>query len=173
MSEGTSVVSQREPRIRWQYGLLLSILILIFDQLTKIWIVQQFQLYEVQAITSFFNLTLAHNPGAAFSFLANAGGWQRWFFTVIASLMSIVLLVWLYQLRQGQKFQAVAVSLILGGAIGNLWDRVTLGYVIDFLDFYWNSYHWPAFNVADSAITVGAIMLGFEMIFFKNDIKDH
>ena len=155
------------PPLKWGYALLLSAVIVILDQLTKYWIQQHFQLYEFLAITPFFNLTLAHNTGAAFSFLADAGGWQRWFLAVVAAGMSVFLIVWLRQLRRGQVWQAVALALVLGGAIGNLWDRLAYGYVIDFLDFYWGAYHWPAFNVADSAITVGAIMLMIDLLFLQ------
>jgi signal peptidase II len=116
-------------------------------------------LYETVAVMPYFNLTMAHNHGAAFSFLAQAGGWQRWFFIVLASVISIVLLVWLAKLKPHAKLEAIALSLILGGAIGNVIDRIHYGYVIDFLDVYIGTSHWPAFNVADSAICVGAVLL--------------
>lgn len=102
-----------------------------------------------------FNFTLLHNTGAAFSFLASESGWQRWFFVVLAFFVSIGLSVWLTRLRE-DKWVALAVALILGGAIGNLYDRITLGYVVDFLHFYWGNYHFPAFNIADTAISIGA-----------------
>lgn len=105
-----------------------------------------------------FNFTLMHNTGAAFSFLNDAGGWQRWFFTVVALLVSAVLLVWLHRLPKDNRWLAVALALILGGALGNVYDRMTLGYVVDFIDVYYGTYHWPAFNIADSAISVGALM---------------
>jgi len=106
------------------------------------------------------NLTLMHNTGAAFSFLGNAGGWQRWMFVTIALLVSAGLAWWLRQLPRGHTWLAVAIALILGGALGNAWDRIHLGYVVDFIDVYYgNLPHWPAFNVADSAISVGAVML--------------
>tara|TARA_R110001592_G_scaffold66678_1_gene204830 strand:+ start:6946 stop:7488 length:543 start_codon:yes stop_codon:yes gene_type:complete len=102
-----------------------------------------------------FNFTLLHNTGAAFSFLASESGWQRWFFVALAFFVSVGLAVWLTKLR-GDRWVAIAVTLILGGAIGNLYDRITLGYVVDFLHFYWGSYHFPAFNIADTAISIGA-----------------
>ena len=113
---------------------------------------------EVIRITGFFNLVLAYNSGAAFSFLAGAGGWQRWFFVLIASVATVVIAWLLYRHRDEGLFCA-GLSLILGGAIGNLWDRIAIGHVVDFLDFHAAGWHWPAFNVADSGITVGAALL--------------
>jgi len=100
-----------------------------------------------------------HNEGAAFSFLADAGGWQRWFFSVLAFVISIVLIVWIKRLKTEEKMLAVSLSLILGGAVGNLIDRVRFGYVVDFIDVYYDAMHWPAFNIADSAITIGAVWM--------------
>jgi len=117
----------------------------------------------------FFNFTYVHNYGAAFSFLENAGGWQRWFFTAIAVVVSVVILWWLKQSPRSQKMLPVAFAFILGGALGNVYDRLVHGYVIDFLDFYVNNYHWPAFNIADSAIFIGAALLIIDM--FKNGDK--
>jgi signal peptidase II len=110
-------------------------------------------------VIPFFNLTLLHNTGAAFSFLSEAGGWQRWFFALVALIISAVILLWLKRLPRDKVWLAVALALVLGGALGNVWDRITLGYVIDFLDIYYQGWHWPAFNIADSAISVGAAML--------------
>lgn len=138
--------------------LLLAGLVIVFDQLTKWLMVSWLSLYETVPVIPFFNLTMAHNTGAAFSFLAQAGGWQRWFFVGLAIIISVVLLVWLRKAVEN-KLEATALSLILGGAIGNVIDRVHLGYVIDFLDVYYGSYHWPAFNIADSAIVIGAGLL--------------
>ncbi|HEX7234302.1 MAG TPA: signal peptidase II, partial [Nitrosospira sp.] len=107
---------------------------------------------------SFFNLVLTYNAGAAFSFLSDAAGWQRWFFSSIAGGASIMI-IYLLRRHEADKLFCTALSLILGGAVGNLWDRLTLGHVVDFLDFYIGTYHWPAFNVADSAIFVGAMLL--------------
>jgi len=144
----------------WKW-LWLSGVVLVLDQATKWFMASWLSLYETVAVVPFFNLTMAHNTGAAFSFLANAGGWQRWFFVVLTLVISTVLLVWLKRLPTTAKLEAISLSLILGGAIGNLIDRVNLGYVIDFLDFYnyFGQYHFPAFNVADSAICVGAVLL--------------
>lgn len=126
------------------------------DQASKIAIDKSFQLYEsIAVIPSFFNLTYVHNTGAAFSFLSEAGGWQRWFFAALAIIMSTIMTIWLTRLKEHETLLAIALSLILGGAIGNLIDRLAYGYVIDFLDVYYVTYHWPAFNIADSAITVG------------------
>ncbi len=138
--------------------LLISIVVIVLDQVSKYAITQSFTLGEGVAITSFFNLVLAYNTGAAFSFLANAGGWQKIFFAGIAVVASVVMFYLLRKHHQERLF-SFAISLILGGAVGNLIDRVVLGHVVDFLDFYAAGYHFPAFNVADSAITVGAALL--------------
>jgi signal peptidase II len=120
------------------------------------------QLYQSIPITSFFKLTYVRNTGAAFSFLSDAGGWQRWLFAVLAILISIIIAVWLTRLKKQETLLAVALSLILGGAMGNLIDRLAYGYVIDFLDVYYQTWHWPAFNVADSAITLGVMLMLLE-----------
>lgn len=138
--------------------LLISIVVIVLDQVSKYAITQSFTLGEGVAITSFFNLVLAYNTGAAFSFLANAGGWQKIFFAGIAVVASVVMFYLLRKHHQERLF-SFAISLILGGAVGNLIDRVVLGHVVDFLDFYAAGYHFPAFNVADSAITAGAALL--------------
>jgi signal peptidase II len=116
-------------------------------------------LYQTIEVIPYFNFTLAYNYGAAFSFLADAGGWQRWFFTGLAAIFSAVIFVWITRLKSTAKLEVISLSLILGGAIGNLIDRLIFGYVIDFLDVYYQSYHWPAFNIADSAICIGAVLL--------------
>ena len=138
--------------------LILAALIVLADQLTKIAIEKVFNYGDVRPVTGFFNLVLTYNKGAAFSFLANAGGWQDEFLTFVgigASLFIVYLLA-----RHGtQKLFSLALALILGGAIGNVIDRVTYGHVIDFLDFHWRGWHWPAFNLADSAIVCGAALL--------------
>jgi signal peptidase II len=120
------------------------------------------QLYQSINIMPFVNLTYVHNTGAAFSFLSEAGGWQRWFFAALAIIISIVIAVWLSRLKSHETLLAVSLSLVLGGAIGNLIDRLAYGYVIDFLDVYVPSWHWPAFNVADSAITLGVVLMLLE-----------
>ncbi|NCW41155.1 MAG: lipoprotein signal peptidase, partial [Betaproteobacteria bacterium] len=134
------------------------LLVLVLDQLTKWLIVGQFVLGDSRPITSFFNLVRAHNPGAAFSFLAQAGGWQRWLFTGIG-LAASALMIWMLRAHPGQKLFGFAIACILGGAIGNVIDRLVHGYVVDFLDFHWAGWHFPAFNAADSAITLGAACL--------------
>ena len=136
----------------------IALITLILDQLTKIAVVGAFQLGEALPITSFFNLVRVHNPGAAFSFLADAGGWQRWFFTGLGVAAAGVM-VYLLRMHAGQTLFCLALSLLLGGAIGNVIDRLLYSHVIDFLDFYYGTWHFPAFNVADSAITLGAGLL--------------
>ena len=139
--------------------LWLSLAIIIADQISKTFMVNWLDLYERVPVLSFFNQTLAYNTGAAFSFLAEAGGWQRWFFVLLAIMISAGLIIWMRRLVHNAKREAIALALIIGGAIGNVIDRLIYGYVIDFLDFYYGSYHWPAFNIADSAIFVGAVLL--------------
>ena len=139
--------------------LLLALVVLILDQLTKWWVLSSYQPYEVQPLLPVFNMTLVFNKGAAFSFLSDAGGWQRWFFTGLSSVVSIVLLVWLLRLKSDERLTGLSLALILGGALGNLVDRVRLGQVVDFLDFYWQQWHWPAFNIADSAIFIGVVLM--------------
>ena len=136
----------------------LALIILLADQFTKTLVVGYYQLGDSTRLTSFFNLVRAHNTGAAFSFLAGEGGWQRWFFTTIG-IVAAVAITWLLRAHSGQKLFAFALTCILGGAIGNVIDRVMYGYVVDFLDFYYGSWHFPAFNVADSAISIGAACL--------------
>ena len=136
----------------------LATIILMADQFTKVMILGFYQLGDSTYVTSFFNVVRAHNSGAAFSFLAGASGWQRWFFTVVG-VLAAGLILWLLKSHAGQKLFAFSMACILGGAIGNVIDRVRFGYVVDFLDFHWHGWHFPAFNVADSAITVGAACL--------------
>ncbi len=145
--------------LKW---LWLSALVIFLDQASKQIVVATMHLYQSIALTSFFNLTYVQNTGAAFSFLSDAGGWQRWFFSVLAFVISIVLTVWLYRLKKNETLLAISLALILGGAVGNLIDRVIYGYVIDFLDVYYQSWHWPAFNVADSAISLGVMLMLLE-----------
>jgi len=142
--------------LRW---LLLTLTIVGLDQLSKSWITSALAYGESKAVTGFFNLVHAHNKGAAFSFLSTANGWQHPLFIAIAVTLSVVLIIGLLRTPTGATWQALAIALILGGALGNLWDRVTLGYVIDFLDVYIQQWHWPAFNVADSAICIGVGLL--------------
>jgi signal peptidase II len=146
--------------------LWLSLSIIVCDQITKNLITDWLDYHQSENIFAGLNMTLVYNTGAAFSFLSQAGGWQRWFFIVLTSAVSLALLYWLATLPRQRKWLAVALALVLGGAIGNLWDRVSLGYVIDFIDVYYRHWHWPAFNVADSAICIGAIMLIIDAIWF-------
>jgi signal peptidase II len=139
--------------------LWLSLLVIVLDQVTKVWASTTLVLYQPEAVLPFFNLRLMHNLGAAFSFLATAGGWQRWFLTVLALIISAVIIVWLTHLKHQQRWLACALALILGGALGNVVDRIMYGYVVDFIDIYYQQWHWPAFNLADSAISIGAVML--------------
>jgi signal peptidase II len=138
--------------------LALALLILLADQFTKIWIIGTYQLGDSLPLSSFFNLVRVHNNGAAFSFLAQAGGWQRWFFTGLGTLAAL-LMVWLLKKHAGQNLFGFAIACVLGGAVGNVIDRVLYGYVVDFLDFHYAGIHFPAFNLADSAITLGAACL--------------
>ena len=116
-------------------------------------------------VTSWFDLMLAHNTGAAFSFLASAGGWQRWFLTAVAVAVSVVVVIWLTRLKQSERILGVALGLVLGGGVGNLIDRVSLGYVVDFISWHYNDWYWPAFNIADAAICLGAVLLVWDSFF--------
>ncbi|MCC7278992.1 MAG: lipoprotein signal peptidase [Chromatiaceae bacterium] len=141
---------------RW---LWLSLLVVILDQATK-WLAEALlEPFRPIAIGPLLNLTLMYNEGAAFSFLSNAGGWQRWFFAAFALVMTIALVIWLVRLAKHEGVTAAALALVIGGAIGNLIDRLLTGRVVDFIDFYVGTWHWPAFNVADSAITLGIVLL--------------
>lgn len=148
--------------------LLLSLLIVVLDLWTKQIATESLTLYRPIELTSWLNMTLAHNYGAAFSFLSDAGGWQRWLFTGLASVVTVVLIVWLIRLPMKEKLTAAALSLVIGGAVGNLIDRIVNGYVVDFIDVYYHDSHWPAFNLADSAITCGVILLLIDGIFLSN-----
>jgi signal peptidase II len=136
---------------------VLALLVILLDQFTKGLASSGLDYGQPVRVFWWFNLTLQHNTGAAFSFLNDAGGWQRYFFSGAALVISAVLAVWLCLMQRGQMLLAVSLGLILGGALGNLWDRVTLGYVVDFISVHYENYYFPAFNIADSAITVGAI----------------
>ena len=136
----------------------LALLIVIADQLTKMLILGHYRLGDATFITGFFNIVRAHNTGAAFSCLASAGGWQRWFFTGIG-IAAALFIVWMLKSHSGQKLFSFALACILGGAVGNVIDRILHGYVVDFLDFHYGGWHFPAFNIADSAISIGAVCL--------------
>ncbi len=152
--------------LKW---LLLSLLVVALDLFSKSLASEHLLYHQPLPVFPGFNLTLMHNEGAAFSFLSDAGGWQRWFFTAIAAVVSVVIVGWLLRLKAGQRGLAVALALILGGALGNLWDRLTLGYVVDFIQVYYQQWFWPAFNIADSAIFVGAALLIIDSLFGKHD----
>ncbi len=134
----------------------LALVVIALDQYTKGVASSELQYGQPLRVFSWFNLTLQHNSGAAFSFLSDAGGWQRYFFTAISSAISLGLLLWVYLMPRGQLLLALSLGLILGGALGNLWDRVELGYVVDFISVHYQGRYFPAFNIADSAISVGA-----------------
>ena len=148
----------------------LTVIVIIVDQLSTYQAGQYLVLHEPMAIITGFNLTLMHNTGAAFSFLSQAGGWQRWFFIGLASVIGIGIIVWMIGLPSEKRWLTASLALILGGALGNLWDRVVLGYVVDFIEVYYSDWYWPAFNVADSAITIGAVMLIIDA-FWLDDAK--
>ena len=158
--------ASRFGRLGW---LVLSVLVLVIDQVSKAHFEGALQMYQqIVVIPDYFSWTLAYNTGAAFSFLADGGGWQRWLFALIAVVVSAVLVVWLKRLGRDDTWLAVALALVLGGALGNLYDRIALGHVIDFILVHWqNRWYFPAFNFADSAITVGAIMLALDMFKSK------
>lgn len=147
----------------------ISAVIVILDQLSKHAIEAAFEYGETKVFTSFFNFTLAYNTGAAFSFLADAGGWQRWFFGVIAIVASALLIVWIGRVAAVKVREAFALAFILGGALGNLYDRIVLGHVVDFIVVHYQDNYWPAFNLADSAITLGAAILIIDMLFSKEN----
>ncbi|HEY4732697.1 MAG TPA: signal peptidase II [Gammaproteobacteria bacterium] len=142
--------------LKW---LWISLVVIVFDQLTKQLATDALILHEPVAILPYINLTLVHNAGAAFSFLSDASGWQRWFFIALALVVSVVILFWMRGLPGNAMRTAIPLALILGGALGNVWDRIQYGYVVDFIDVYYDQWHWPAFNVADSSITIGTILL--------------
>jgi signal peptidase II len=153
----------REGSGYWTRWLALSAVVLAADLATKVWVTRAFAPGDVITVTPFFNLVLVYNTGAAFSFLANAGGWQRWFFMVVSAVVSVVI-VWLLSRHHRDRLMACALALVLGGALGNLYDRVTLGKVVDFVQLHAAGYYWPAFNIADSAISVGVVLLVWDSI---------
>lgn len=144
--------------------LIVAVIIIALDQWTKYLASSLLSYGRPVEILPVFNLTLQHNTGAAFSFLADAGGWQRWFFTVISAVVSVFLLVWLFRLPAKQPVMSASLAFILAGAVGNLWDRITLGYVVDFISLHYNNAYFPAFNIADSAITIGAGFMILDML---------
>ena len=159
-------MSARFGKLGWVW---LSVVVFVIDQVTKYWFDNNLQMYErITVIPQVLDWTLAYNTGAAFSFLAGASGWQRWLFTLIAVVVSVVLVVWLKRLKPDETWLAVGLALVLGGALGNLVDRVIFGHVVDFILVHWqSSWYFPAFNIADSAITVGAVLLALDMFKSK------
>jgi len=152
----------------------LSLLVVVLDQMVKHLISISLDYLDSVPLLPYLNLTLVHNTGAAFSLLSDASGWQRWFFMTLSGGVSLALVVWLYSLPQQRKWLSASLALILGGATGNLIDRVLHGYVVDFIDVYYISWHFPAFNIADSAITVGAVMLIIDTFWFDGaEITTH
>ena len=149
-----------QPKPNALIWLALSALVIVLDQLTKYFAVELLEPYKAHAvIPGVLNWTLAYNAGAAFSFLHDAGGWQRWLFTVLAIAVSAVLVIWLRRTDRGEWRTALPLALVIGGALGNLIDRARFGQVTDFIEVYYQQWSWPAFNVADSAISVGAVLL--------------
>jgi len=142
--------------LRW---LWITLLVIAIDHYTKVLIQQSMQPYESWYVMPSLNLTLQYNKGAAFSFLDSAAGWQLWIFGILAVGISLILMRWMQKISAKQRWLAIALALIIGGALGNLWDRISYGHVIDFIDIYAGHWHWPVFNIADSAICVGAFML--------------
>ncbi len=151
-------MAQRNARTSLLPWLAIAFLIILADQFTKTLVIGHFNLHDSRTVTSFFNLVRVHNSGAAFSFLAGASGWQRWFFIGLGAVAS-VFIVWMLRSHAGQRMFSWALALILGGAIGNVVDRLLHGYVVDFLQFHAGGWYFPSFNIADSAITVGAVLL--------------
>ncbi|MFO1371998.1 MAG: signal peptidase II [Candidatus Competibacteraceae bacterium] len=149
----------------------LSILIIVLDQATKYFAEALLVIHQPAPVLPSFNLLLTYNPGVAFSFLADAGGWQRWFFLGVGLLVSIGLIVWLQRLKPEERRLAAALALILGGAVGNLIDRAWLGQVIDFIQVYYDRWYFPVFNIADSAINIGAVLLVIDSLLSKNTTR--
>lgn len=160
-------LSNPKFHMRNLWWLLLAGLSIVLDQYTKYVASSHLTYAEPVPVLPFLNWTLLHNYGAAFSFLSDAGGWQRYFFSILAALVSIAFTVWLVRMPRKLKLLPLAIALILGGALGNLIDRVSLGYVVDFIHFYYQNYHFPAFNIADSSITLGTILLIIDTFFLE------
>ncbi len=155
-------MTQTMRPVRYLLWLALAALLLALDLWTKHLASQNLELFRPVVVTPWLNLTLAHNEGAAFSLLADAGGWQRWFFTAVAVIVSGVLLVWLKRLPNSARLLPVAIVMVLAGALGNMIDRIRQGYVVDFIDIHYQGWHWPAFNIADMVIVTGVILLVLE-----------
>lgn len=145
--------------------------VFLLDQGTKYLAMIGLEPHVPLSVLPGLDLTLVYNRGAAFSLLSDAGGWQRWFFSIFSGAVVIFIIVWLYRIPREQVWLLCALSLVLGGALGNLWDRLALGVVVDFIDVHYKGWHWPAFNVADSAISIGAVMLLVSGLYAGKDIK--
>ncbi len=164
----TNAADSNTTNARFVTWMVVAIVVVIADQLTKWAIVEWVALYDKIPLNSFINLTHQKNSGAAFSFLADAGGWQRWFFVVLATGVSLVIAVWLWRIRNdGQTVLSAGLALVLGGAVGNLIDRILLGHVTDFIQVWFGSWAFPSFNIADAGISVGAAFLIIDAIFFS------
>jgi len=159
--------------LQWHW---VTLFFFILDQATKHYAVYYFSevvgRYDVVEVMPYFNFVLRYNPGAAFSFLADQGGWQVFFFSGISILVSIALIIWLYSIPAKQKQLSLALTLILAGALGNLYDRIVIGEVVDFIDWYYGDYHWPAFNIADAVIMLGAALMLLDGFFAKDESDD-
>lgn len=153
--------------LRQLIWLCASILVIIADRLSKMWALEHLELHQPVAVMPGFNLTLAFNTGSAFSFLASAGAWHHYFFVLLAIIIAIILLIWLMRLSSQEKMISFSLSLLIGGALGNLWDRLQYGQVVDFVDWYYKDYHFATFNIADVAITLAAIGLLIHHLFRK------
>lgn len=161
--------SPKYGALKW---LWLSALVIALDLSTKAIASHYLVLHQPVPVFPGFNWTLMHNTGAAFSFLHDASGWQRWFFTLIAIVVSVGITLWMKKLQSGQVWMAISLALILGGALGNAWERVMMGYVVDFIQVYYDRWYWPAFNVADSAISVGAAILIIDSLRGKHPTEE-
>ena len=166
-----SSVTLRSPGLHTLRWYALALVIIALDQYTKGMASSHLDYGRPVEVFSWFNLTLQHNTGAAFSFLSDAGGWQRYFFSAVAIVISLALVIWLYRLPREQWLLSLSLALIVGGALGNLWDRVELGYVVEFISVHYERHFFPAFNVADSAITVGAACMLLDSFFGRGDVN--
>ena len=160
---------QRKPLLA---TFLIASIIFLLDQFTKMQVVQNLYLGQRNELTVFFNLVHVRNYGAAFSFLSEAGGWQRWFLASVSAVASMVIVYWIKKSDEKKYLETLSLIIILGGALGNFYDRLILGYVIDFLDFHWSGVHFPAFNIADTAITIGAILFLADNLIFNRYAKE-
>ncbi len=164
-----SSISKSFLSLPWNwYG--IAIIVLILDQITKIWASSALDYNQVISVFTGFNITLRHNYGAAFSIFADGGGWQVWFLGILAAVVSIGLMIWIAKLGKRFSYETFGLALVLGGALGNLYDRVLYGYVVDFIEVYYQTWFWPAFNIADSAITCGAGLLIYDAVFKKKKV---